>query len=60
MAILDQVNGMVIAGEIAFERLQNAVQRRLDDSSRPFANHYELASYIDSKINRDDTTEDQT
>jgi ppGpp synthetase/RelA/SpoT-type nucleotidyltranferase len=46
-AILDEVNGLVIAGEIAFERLQRAVERRLNEYNEPFASHYDLASYID-------------
>jgi ppGpp synthetase/RelA/SpoT-type nucleotidyltranferase len=59
MAILDEVNGMVIAGEIAFERLQKAVQRRLDEPNQPFANHYELASYIYNKVGDMKSSEEQ-
>ncbi|ESW93123.1 hypothetical protein X770_00810 [Mesorhizobium sp. LSJC269B00] len=46
-AILDELNGMVIAGEIALERLQKAVERRLSSAQdRQFDNHYELAAYL--------------
>ncbi|TIN69640.1 MAG: hypothetical protein E5Y30_18425 [Mesorhizobium sp.] len=46
-AILDELNGMVIAGEIALERLQKAVERRLSSAQdTQFDNHYELAAYL--------------
>jgi len=46
-AILDELNGLVIAGEIALERLQKAVERRLSvGGAAPFDNHYELAAYL--------------
>ncbi|RVM09368.1 hypothetical protein CN116_03720 [Sinorhizobium meliloti] len=46
-AILDELNGMVIAGEIALERLQKAVERRLSSPhDTKFDNHYELAAYL--------------
>lgn len=56
MAILDQVNGLVIAGEIAFERLQQAVERRLSQQDAPFANQYDLASYLDKRARAGRTT----
>lgn len=42
-AILDQLNGLVMAGEIALERLQMAGEARVADSDRKIANHYDLA-----------------
>jgi ppGpp synthetase/RelA/SpoT-type nucleotidyltranferase len=45
-AILDEINGLVIAGEIALERLQRAVQARVAAKEKRFSNHYELASYL--------------
>jgi len=45
-AILDQLNGLVLAGEIALERLQKAGEARIAVRERPFANHYELAAYL--------------
>lgn len=45
-AILDELNGLVLAGEIALERLQRAGDQRVRSSKAKFSNHYELASYI--------------
>lgn len=43
-AILDEINGLVLAGEIALERLQRAIDRRVGKSQ--FTNQYELSSYF--------------
>ncbi len=45
-AILDELNGMVMAGEIALERLQRAGDARVAARGRVFANHYELAAHL--------------
>jgi ppGpp synthetase/RelA/SpoT-type nucleotidyltranferase len=45
-AILDELNGMVIASEIALERLQRAVERRLGQHNVDFASHYDLAVFL--------------
>ena len=45
-AILDQLNGLVLAGEIALERLQEAGRRRVTVAGGSFANHYDLANYL--------------
>jgi ppGpp synthetase/RelA/SpoT-type nucleotidyltranferase len=45
-AILDELNGMVIAGEIALERLQRAVERRLGQDNARFESHYDLAVFL--------------
>lgn len=45
-AILDQLNGLVHAGEIALERLQKAGQRRVGYGGGVFANHYDLANFL--------------
>jgi ppGpp synthetase/RelA/SpoT-type nucleotidyltranferase len=45
-AILDEINGMVLAGEIALERLQKAIEVRVRKEGAQFGNHYELASYL--------------
>jgi hypothetical protein len=45
-AILDQINGMVIAGEIALEQLQRAGKKRVAEHGRKFSNHYDLADYL--------------
>lgn len=46
LAILDELNGMVLAGEIALRRLQKAMEVRVSENSSPFENHYELASFL--------------
>ena len=45
-AILDELNGLVLAGEVALGRLQKAGERRVGQAQRTFANHYELALYL--------------
>ena len=45
-AILDELNGLVLSGEIALERLQRAIDTRVRNKNRRFNNHYELASYL--------------
>jgi ppGpp synthetase/RelA/SpoT-type nucleotidyltranferase len=49
-AILDELNGLVMAGEIALERLQRAGEARVAAHGRAFANHYDLASHILNQI----------
>jgi ppGpp synthetase/RelA/SpoT-type nucleotidyltranferase len=46
LAILDELNGLVLTGEIALERLQRAYKRRIENEDKQFNNHFELASYI--------------
>ncbi|WP_330264181.1 RelA/SpoT domain-containing protein [Streptomyces griseorubiginosus] len=43
--ILDQLNGLVIAGEMSLRMLQEASENRVARSGR-FLNHYELAAYL--------------
>jgi ppGpp synthetase/RelA/SpoT-type nucleotidyltranferase len=45
-SLLDQVNGLVCTGEIALEQLQRTMVERLGAQLRPFASHYDLASFI--------------
>lgn len=45
-AILDEVNGLVLSGEIALERLQRALERRLGDLDASFDSHFDLAAYL--------------
>jgi ppGpp synthetase/RelA/SpoT-type nucleotidyltranferase len=45
-AILDELNGLVMAGEIALERLQKAGETRVGGKSRKLNDHYELSSYL--------------
>lgn len=45
-AILDELNGMVLAGEIALERLQRAAEMRVSVHDREYSDHYDLASSL--------------
>jgi ppGpp synthetase/RelA/SpoT-type nucleotidyltranferase len=45
-AILDELNGLVLAGEIALERLQRAGDTRISLHDREYTNHYDLASSL--------------
>lgn len=45
-AILDELNGLVLAGEIALERLQRAGDSRISLHDREYTNHYDLASSL--------------
>lgn len=49
-AILDELNGLVIAGEIALERLQKSGEARIAQKDRQFDNHYDLAVYLLDKV----------
>ncbi len=48
-AILDELNGLVMAGEIALESLQRAGEARVAAGGRQFANHYDLAAHLLSR-----------
>lgn len=48
LSILDELNGLVLAGEIALERLNKAANNRIKKEST-FNNQYELASYLYTK-----------
>lgn len=52
LVLLDQLNGLVETGEIALELLQQAGDARISQSGRPFANQYELASYLLDRARR--------
>ena len=45
-AILDELNGLVLAGEIALERLQRAAEVRAGRHGSRFSNHYDLAAFL--------------
>ncbi|UYY81953.1 hypothetical protein OIT41_02425 [Arthrobacter sp. YA7-1] len=49
-ALLDQLNGLVLAGEIALEQLQQAGDARLTAAETPFRNHYELAEFLRTRL----------
>ena len=48
--ILDELNGLVLSGETALERLQKAFKQRIASIEQQFNNHYELAALIREKI----------
>jgi ppGpp synthetase/RelA/SpoT-type nucleotidyltranferase len=53
LAILDLLNGLVLTGEIALERLQIALRNRTLQNKQTFPNHYDLANYLYSKFMQD-------
>ncbi len=53
LTILDELNGIVLAGEIALEKLQKAFKYRIATMEQQFNNHYELAALIRRKISSD-------
>ncbi|WP_072376511.1 RelA/SpoT domain-containing protein [Hyphomicrobium sp. NDB2Meth4] len=50
LAILDQINGLVLAGEIALERLQKSSERRLGKEDAPIGSHFELAALLHKRF----------
>lgn len=50
LTILDELNGLVMVGEIALERLKKAGDIRVN-KNKIFNNQYELASYLYNKYN---------
>lgn len=45
-SLLDQLNGLVLAGEISLEQLQRAGEARVAEKGRAFLNHYDLAAHL--------------
>ena len=45
-AILDQINGLVLAVELALKQLQVEGERRIQARDSKFRNHYELAAFL--------------
>lgn len=58
LSILDELNGLVLTGEIALERLQAAGNDRIKSKNTTFSSQYDLASYLynflSSKYKRND------
>lgn len=48
--ILDELNGIVLSGENALERLQKSFKSRISQIQHRFNSHYELAALIREKI----------
>jgi ppGpp synthetase/RelA/SpoT-type nucleotidyltranferase len=49
-ALLDQLNGLVLAGEIALEQLQAAGDARVNAVAAPFRDHYELGEFLRARL----------
>ncbi len=49
-AILDELNGLVLTGEIALRRLQVAFDQRVNQANQEFTNHYELAASLHREL----------
>ena len=54
--ILDELNGLVLAGELALQRLQAAVEQRGAAARSEFKNHHELAAFILKRSGTDATS----
>ena len=52
-AILDELNGLVLTGELALERLQRAILRRVGKDDQEFRNQFELASYLSQRATKE-------
>lgn len=50
--LLDQINGLVMAGEIALTQLQEAKNLRLSNLDTPFKDHFDLAFYLRTEQNK--------
>jgi hypothetical protein len=48
--ILDELNGLVLTGEIALRRLQAAITGRVNTDANLFTNHYELAAFLHREL----------
>lgn len=51
LSILDEINGLVLTGEIALERLQKAMTKRTKESN-DISHRYELTSFITNSLNK--------
>lgn len=53
LMILDEINGLVLSGNLALERLQLAGIKRTETDNYEFKNHYDLASFFMSALQDD-------
>ena len=49
---LDEINGLVIAGEISLQRLQRLSQARIESGEKTITDHYQLSAYLLEKYTR--------
>ncbi|MGD0799579.1 MAG: RelA/SpoT domain-containing protein [Acidobacteriaceae bacterium] len=52
IAILDELNGLVLTGELALERLQRAIQRRTAKQDVEFRDQFDLASFLSQRTKK--------
>ena len=52
LAILDEINGLVLSGEIALERLQRAIERRSSKNDVRFKDQFDLASFLAQRASK--------
>lgn len=50
LATLDEVNGLVLTGEIALERLQRLIEERVGRPDARFENIYELQEFLSAQV----------
>lgn len=58
LAIIDELNGLLLVGEIALERLQSAGNERIRNKNTTFASQYDLASYLYNYLSNNFRPED--
>lgn len=58
LAIIDELNGLVLVGEIALERLQSAGNKRVLSKNSSFSSQYDLASYLYNYLSNNFRPED--
>lgn len=58
LAIIDELNGLVLTGEIALERLQNAGNQRILSKNAEFSSQYDLASFLYDYLSKNFDSED--
>lgn len=58
LAIIDELNGLVLTGEIALERLQSAGNKRILSKKSSFDSQYDLASYLYNYLSNNFRKED--
>lgn len=58
LAIIDELNGLVLTGEIALERLQNAGNQRISNKNAEFSSQYDLASFLYDYLSKNFDSED--
>jgi ppGpp synthetase/RelA/SpoT-type nucleotidyltranferase len=52
-SILDQLNGLVLSGELALESLQRAIQRRTTTDNVKFSKQFELAAFLSTRAEKE-------